>query len=96
MSLDSWEAAPVTGRQAKPLSLASTPSGVPPWLYPGADVYDTVRDCAAVVTDLGFPGDDPRQTDRAWVRPPGGGREWNPFVDDLRPAGSSESTWRTP
>ncbi|WP_433860316.1 hypothetical protein [Streptomyces kronopolitis] len=75
--------------------MESTPQDAPAWIYPGARVYDEVRDLYGEVTALGFPGHDPRQYHRAWVRPHGGGTEWNPFFDDLRPDPDTTAVRRT-
>ncbi|AWN32622.1 hypothetical protein [Streptomyces sp. NEAU-S7GS2] len=78
-----------------PQSLESTPDGAPPWIFPGARVYDEVRDLRGEITAVGFPGHDPRQSNRAWVRPHGGGIEWNPFFTDLRPDPETTPARRT-
>ncbi|SFD34314.1 hypothetical protein [Streptomyces aidingensis] len=36
------------------------------------------------VMDVDFPPGDERQQHRVWLRPIGGGREWNPLVEDIR------------
>ncbi|GAA2100575.1 hypothetical protein GCM10009801_73200 [Streptomyces albiaxialis] len=67
------------------LSLHSTPvDGAPAWLHKGAVVYDHRLKRWGVVVDVGFPGNEARQAKRAWLRPEGGGREWNPPIEDLR------------
>ncbi|MDI3390146.1 hypothetical protein QIS99_28730 [Streptomyces sp. B-S-A8] len=64
--------------------IGSEPVNTPSWLRLGATVFDTARRQWGEVVDLGFPREK-RQLSRAWLRPPGGGREWNPQIADLSP-----------
>lgn len=57
------------------------------WLYVGAVVFDLHLSRQGRVVDIGYPADDERQAVRAWLRPVGGGREWNPLIEDLGPDG---------
>jgi hypothetical protein len=66
------------------LSLSSASVEVPAWLHKGATVYDDRIRAWGEVQALGFPEGDQRQAERAWLRPVGGGREWNPLIEDLR------------
>lgn len=75
------------------LSLASDPRRAPSWLYIGVLVYDLRLERWGVVQDLGFPDGEPRQLRRAWLRPEGGGREWNPLYDDLSPTAPPPALW---
>lgn len=55
------------------------------WLCKGAIVYDRRLEQLGRVMDVGYPPGEDEQVRRAWVRPLGGGREWNPLVEDLLP-----------
>lgn len=55
------------------------------WLHKGATVYDRRLRRWGVVMALGFPCGESRQSGRVWLRPPPGGIEWNPPIDDLSP-----------
>ncbi|MFD8386180.1 ATP-binding protein [Streptomyces sp. NPDC059679] len=56
---------------------------VPDWLHEGAVVFDVRLRQWGTVMAVSCPRTELRQADRAWLRPQGGGREWNPPFDDL-------------
>ncbi|MFD3330142.1 hypothetical protein [Streptomyces sp. NPDC058701] len=56
---------------------------IPSWLRSGITVFDTEINRTGEVMAVAWPGCDLRQAWRAWLRPLGGGREWNPSVDRL-------------
>lgn len=60
-------------------------AALPAWLVVGASVYDIRLKRWGEVMALAWPSCELRQMDRAWLRPPDGGREWNPLVADLAP-----------
>ncbi|GAA1930531.1 hypothetical protein [Streptantibioticus ferralitis] len=62
------------------------------WLRLYAVVYDCRLGQWGEVMALRFPGDDPRQRQRAWLRPPTGGREWNPLLEDLSKTSPNDIT----
>ncbi|MFK8851140.1 hypothetical protein [Streptomyces sp. Ac-502] len=66
-------------------SLEDDRTHAPAWLVTGAPAYDTRRGCIGEVMAIGSPRGDERQRDRAWLRPMGGGCEWNPLIADLSP-----------
>lgn len=55
------------------------------WLRVGTIVYDQRLRLRGRVVDIGYPAGEKRQAERVWLRPMGGGREWNPLVEDLGP-----------
>jgi hypothetical protein len=78
-----------SGFRAQPRTLA-TPAGalepqaieLPDWLYEGARVFDHRLQRWGEVVGVNFPN-EVRQKSRTWLRPIGGGFEWNPHVADL-------------
>ncbi|MCW8383960.1 hypothetical protein [Streptomyces justiciae] len=83
-----WRDGLIHGRRRRlwylELHLPPLAVNTPDWLFVGATVFDERRQCWGTVMDLGWPP-DLRQLNRAWLRPPPGGREWNPRIDHLSP-----------
>lgn len=60
----------------------------PAWLKEGVRATDTATDRTGVVMSVGLihGGVQLAPPDRVWLRPPGGGREWEAPADRLAPA----------
>lgn len=79
-----------TQARTRPRRPASGPR--PAWLVVGALVLDTAKNLVGEVQQIG-PGydlgqDKPEERGKVWLRPPGGGLEWEAQSADLLPAGS--------
>lgn len=90
-----WRDAIIRGQRRRlwylELHLPPLAVNAPEWLVLGALVFDERRSCWGTVVDLGWPPER-RQLDRAWLRPPRGGIEWNPRFHHLSPHGPASPT----
>lgn len=66
------------------------PPAAPAWLEVGAAALDTRCDRVGVVMSIGLRLGSAQLAgeDRIWLRPEGGGREWEALVEDLAPGGA--------
>ncbi|MEU5306440.1 hypothetical protein ACH4YO_40485 [Streptomyces noursei] len=72
----------VAGREAS----GERPVVMPKWVFIGARVLDTAKECEAVVHGIGQPyALHHEQPSCVWLRPPGGGLEWCAEVSALEP-----------